>query len=98
MDEELAALERNNIFGLVPRPQGRKIIGSKWAYKNKRLADGSVERLKARGVANGYSKPPVHDYAVMNPYAHNSWDPRQFDVKSAFLYGELSEAPRVRSG
>ena len=38
----------NNTFDLELRLQGRKTIGSKWVYKIKRLANGSVERLKAR--------------------------------------------------
>ena len=105
MDEELAALERQNTFDLVPRPSGRTIVGSKWVYKIKRLADGSIERYKARGVAKGFSQQPGYDYdEIFAPVvryeslrlllalcAHFGWKPRQFDVKSAFLYGKLSE-------
>ena len=56
MDEEMEALHRNGTYDLVKRPTGRKIVGSRWVYKVKRLADGSVERFKARGVAKGYSQ------------------------------------------
>jgi hypothetical protein len=105
MDEELAALRRNNTFTVVPRPAGKKIVGSKWVYKIKRLADGSVERYKARGVAQGFSQIPGEDFdEIFAPVlryeslrlllaltAHFGWKPRQFDVKSAFLYGELTE-------
>ena len=105
MHKKLAALRRNKTFNLVGRPQERKIIGSKWVYKIKRLADGFVERLKARGVAKGYSQTPCQDYdKIFAPVVryeslqlllaictHNGRKPQQLNVKSAFLYRELSE-------
>jgi len=42
--EELNAHSTNGTWELVPRPKGKKIIGSKWVFKVKRNADGSVER------------------------------------------------------
>lgn len=47
MDEELAALKKNSTFSLVPGLRGWGVVGSKWVYKIRRLADGSVEWLKA---------------------------------------------------
>ena len=46
--EELNAHSTNGTWELVPRPKGKKIIGSKWVFKVKRNADGSVERYKGR--------------------------------------------------
>src|ERR1700712_3703123 len=53
--EELNAHSTNGTWELVPRPTGKKIIGSKWVFKVKRNADGSVECYKGRLVAKGYN-------------------------------------------
>ena len=54
MNEEMAALEANDTWELVPLPKGKNAIGCKWVYKIKNKADGSIERYKARLVAKGY--------------------------------------------
>src|SRR5205823_4523038 len=103
MEEEIAALHRNNTFTEVERPANRKIVDCKWVFKIKRRSDGSIERYKARLVAKGFSQIPGLQYdEVFAPViryeslrlllalsAHNNWIPRQFDIKSAFLHGDL---------
>ena len=54
MAEELRALTENHTWELVPRPAGSPIIGSKWVYSVKLKSDGSLDRYKARLVAQGY--------------------------------------------
>ena len=52
--EELNAYSTNGTWELVPRPKGKKIIGSKWVFKVKRNADTRADLLlKAtiRGLA-----------------------------------------------
>ena len=44
MDEEMAALDANRTWELVPLPEGKKAIGCKWVYKAKHKADGNIER------------------------------------------------------
>ncbi|KAH0988082.1 hypothetical protein GBA52_015259 [Prunus armeniaca] len=54
MKDEYDALIRNDTWSLVPVTQGMNIIGCKWVYKVKRKADVTIERHKARLVAQGY--------------------------------------------
>ena len=55
MDEEIASIKKNDIQKLVPRPNGKKPIGVKWIYKEKKNAKEEVERYKARLVEKGYN-------------------------------------------
>ena len=56
MNEEMAALELNDTWELVPLPNGKKAIGYKWVYKVMHKADGNIERYKARLVGKGYAQ------------------------------------------
>ena len=42
MNEEMAALESNDTWELVPLPKGKNAIGYKWVYKIKNKAYGSI--------------------------------------------------------
>jgi hypothetical protein len=59
---EMQAHFENGTWQLVQLPAGRKVIGSKWVFKIKRNADGSVEWFKACLVAQGFSQRPGVDY------------------------------------
>ena len=103
MNEEMAALESNDTWELVPLPNGKKAIGCKWVYKVKHKADGNIERYKARLVAKGYAQTYGIDYeetfapvakmatvrAVIAVAASRGWIMHRMDVKNAFLHGEL---------
>ena len=70
MNEEMAALESNDTWELVPLPKHKKAIGCKWVYKVKYKADGTIERYKARLVAKGYGQTYGIDYeATFAPMA-----------------------------
>ena len=56
MQEELEQFSRNEVWDLVPRPEGTNVIGTKWVYKNKSDEKGVVTRNKARLVAQGYTQ------------------------------------------
>jgi hypothetical protein len=60
--EEMKGHQSNNTWELVGLPPGEKAIGSKWIFKIKRKGDGSIERFKARIVAQGFSQRPGFDY------------------------------------
>ncbi|GKG25155.1 putative ribonuclease H-like domain-containing protein, partial [Tanacetum coccineum] len=57
---------------------GKRAIGTKWVYRNKKDERAIVVRNKARLVVQGYTKEEGIDYDEM-------------DVKSAFLYGKIEE-------
>ncbi|MER8288478.1 reverse transcriptase domain-containing protein, partial [Acinetobacter baumannii] len=46
----------NDVWEVVPRPEGKTIVGSRWLYKAKHGEDGSVEKFKAKFVAKGFSQ------------------------------------------
>lgn len=53
-NKELHVMELNNTWKLVQSPKGKTIVGCKWGsiYKIKYLANGEIERYKARLVAS----------------------------------------------
>jgi len=58
---EAACQEERQLFGamgvyeVVPRPEGRKVIGSKWVYRIKRAPDGVVQKCNAHVVARDFT-------------------------------------------
>ncbi len=46
-EDERCAFERLGVYEVVPRPKGRKVIGSKWVFRIKRGPDGAVQKYKA---------------------------------------------------
>jgi hypothetical protein len=105
MEEEYSALIRNETWDLIPPKSGINLIDSRWVYKVKRKADGSVERLKARLVAKGFKQRSGIDYgetysSVVKPSTirvivslavTQGWSMRQIDIQNAFLHGVLEE-------
>jgi hypothetical protein len=55
MNDELDQIEKNNTWEMVPRPEGKNFIGSKWVFKNKFNEQGQVVRNKARLICKGYA-------------------------------------------
>ena len=105
MQEELAALERNNTWTITTLPAHKTAIGCKWVYKVKYNADGTIERHKARLVAKGYTQLEGLDYTetfspvakittvrlLLSLAAIHNWPLKQLDVNNAFLHGDLDE-------
>ena len=104
-DEELNQIEKNQTWKLVPRPEGKNVIGTKWIFKNKLIEDGEVIRNTARLVCNGYDQVEGIDFEEKNsPVArleairmllafacHKNFKVYQMDVKYAFLNGNIEE-------
>ncbi|GJX04606.1 putative ribonuclease H-like domain-containing protein [Tanacetum coccineum] len=105
MQEELLQFKLLNVWTLVDLPHGKKVIGTKWVFRNKRDQRGIVVRNKARLVAQGHRQEEGIDYdEVFAPVARieairlflafasfMGFTVYQMDVKSAFLYGTIEE-------
>ncbi|GJY71823.1 putative ribonuclease H-like domain-containing protein [Tanacetum coccineum] len=105
MQEELLQFEIQKVWVLVDLPYGKKAIGTKWVYRNKKDERGVVVRNKARLVAQGHRQEEGIDYdEVFAPVArleairiflafasYMGFVVYQMDVKSAFLYGKIDE-------
>ncbi|GJX44976.1 retrovirus-related pol polyprotein from transposon TNT 1-94 [Tanacetum coccineum] len=110
MQEELNHFKRNKVWTLVPLPNGKTIIGTKWIYRNKMDEYGIVIKNKARLVAQGYRQEEGIDYdetfapvarleAIRIFFAYDAYMGfivYQMDVKSAFLNGKISEEVHVQ--
>ena len=55
MLEEYQSIMKNDAWDVVPRPEGKSMVTSKWIDKIKHATDGSIEKYKARFVAHGFS-------------------------------------------
>ncbi|GJU24737.1 putative ribonuclease H-like domain-containing protein [Tanacetum coccineum] len=98
MQEELLQFQLQKVWTLVNIPNGKRAIGTKWVFRNKKDERGIVVRNKARLVAQGYTQEEGIDYdkvfapvarieAIRLFFAYAS----QMDVKSALLYGTIEE-------
>ncbi|XP_074291421.1 uncharacterized protein LOC141618213 [Silene latifolia] len=105
MAKEIDALEKNGTWKIVDLPKGKRPIGCKWVYKIKHKVDGTIERYKARLVAQGYTQIEGVDYhetfapvakmtsvsCLLAVAAAKKWNIAQLYVSNAFLHGDLSE-------
>ncbi|GJT42882.1 reverse transcriptase domain-containing protein [Tanacetum coccineum] len=62
MQEELLQFKLQQVWILVDLPNGKKAIGTKWVFRNKKDERGIVIRNKARLVAQGHRQEEGIDY------------------------------------
>ncbi|GJQ92159.1 putative ribonuclease H-like domain-containing protein [Tanacetum coccineum] len=91
------------VWVLVDLPYGKKVIGTKWVFRNKSDERSIVVKNKARLVAQGFRQEEGVDYnEVFAPVArieairlflafasYMGFTVYQMDVKSEFLYGTI---------
>jgi hypothetical protein len=102
--EELESLKENDTWELVTKPISAKVIQNRWVMHVKTSCDGSAH-FKAHLDAKGYVQKQGVDYdETFSPVAcydtvhtlfavaaSKNMKLKQFDMKTAFLYGELEE-------
>jgi hypothetical protein len=105
MTEEYQSIIKNDVWEIVPRPKSKDLVSSKWLFRIKHAADGSIEKYKARFVARGFSQKEGIDYeetfahvarytsirTIIALAAKMKWKLHQMDVKTAFLNGVIEE-------
>jgi hypothetical protein len=62
MMEEHQSIMKNEVWEIILRPKEKSVVTSKWVYKIKLVADGSVDKYKARFIARGLSQKEGEDY------------------------------------
>ena len=109
MDKEMATLDEAETWHTIPRPQGKNIVGSKWVFRVKRKADGTVDKYKARLVAKGFTQIQGIDYfdtyspvaklaslrTILALAARHDWDVESFDFNGAYLNGTLDDDEEI---
>ena len=105
INSEIDSILQNHTWELVDLPPGNKPLSSKWTFKRKMKANGTIDKYKARLVIKGYKQKEDLDY--FDTYSHVSritsirmilaivalknLEVHQMDVKTAFLNGDLDE-------
>ena len=103
MVEEYKALMERNTYELGVLPSGVKAVTAKWVFKTKRKADGTIDKLKARWVARGFTQVKGVNYDItfaptarptsfrvlVQKAINHVMCLRQLDVKSAFMNARL---------
>ncbi|GFW65571.1 retrovirus-related Pol polyprotein from transposon TNT 1-94 [Trichonephila clavipes] len=109
MENELDSLDKHKVWEIVQKPAKSKLIKTKWAYSLKQDDAGKNIKYKARLVAAGFNQIKNIDYSksyspVVNIESFRllialaaklKLNVNFFDVKTAYLYGDLEETVYV---
>nr|GFB81722.1 retrovirus-related Pol polyprotein from transposon TNT 1-94 [Tanacetum cinerariifolium] len=91
MQDELDQFARLKVWRLVPRPEGKTIIKTKWIFNNKKDKSSLVIRNKARLVAVGYSQQNKARLVAVGYSQQESIDYDETFAPTTFLNGILKE-------
>lgn len=103
IEEELQAHAKNETWQLIKKPEGVRVIGCKWVFRIKDEPSGPL--YKSRLCAKGCSQKQGIDYKeiyaptvrydtvriLLSEAVQHNLNIFQFDVKTAFLYGDVKE-------
>ena len=67
MDRELEIPEKAGTWRTVSRPECKNAIGSKWAFRLKRKANGSIDKHKAHFIMQSSTQIHGIDQTYMQP-------------------------------
>ncbi|GJS60166.1 putative ribonuclease H-like domain-containing protein [Tanacetum coccineum] len=85
MQEELLQFKLQKVWTLVDLPNGKRPIGTKWVFRNKKDERGIMVRNKARLVSQGYTQEEDINYDEVFALV------ARIEAISAFLYGTIDE-------
>ena len=92
MNDEIDLIKNNDVWELIDLPTQRKAIGCKWVLRMKLKVDGSLDKYKARLLAERVQQPGIDFVAkfvsvriIMSIIAKMDLELHQLDVKMAFL-------------
>ncbi|KAL0849649.1 hypothetical protein ABMA28_013903 [Loxostege sticticalis] len=103
IEDELQSHAKNNTWSIVEKPEKERLIGCKWVF---RIKEGeSAPLFKSRLCAKGCGQKQGVDYTetfsptvrydsvrvLLSEAAQHNFEMMQFDVKTAFLYGDVQE-------
>ena len=105
IENELKQHEKNKTWELVPKHPGMRTIDSKWVFRATPGSEKQDFLFKARLCARGFLQKEGLDYTetfapvvrydslrvLLAHVAQEDLETVTFDVKSAFLYGDLEE-------
>jgi hypothetical protein len=105
MTKEYQSIIKNNVWEIVPRLKSKDVVSSKWLFKIKHVAYGSIEKYKAIFFAHGFSQKEGIDYeetfthvarytsiiTIIALAAKMKWKLHQMDVKTIFLNVVIEE-------
>jgi hypothetical protein len=103
-ENEKRAFENLSVYEIMPCPDDCKVVGSKWVFRIKCGPDGTIQKYKARVVAQGFTQIEGIDYdetfvpvaklaslhAILAIAAECNLELHQMDVKSTYLNRSLS--------
>jgi hypothetical protein len=105
MVEEYTSIMRNDAWDIVSRPKGKLVVSSRWLYKVKHVADGSIKKFKVSFMVRGFSQREGVEYketialiaryasiqAIISIASIMRWRIHHMDVKTTFLNEIIEE-------
>ena len=93
--EEYQSIMKNDVWEIVPRPDDKSMVSSKWMFKTKHSANGSIEKYNTRFLGWGFSQKEGIDYeetfvpvakytsirTVLSLASNTKWKLHQIDKK-----------------